>query len=172
VLLTGRILGRITQKGPNKKCTGQTNVRPNFCWFCTERAKRVANSVTFDFLLLFSLILGKSKEYYYFFTYIYKKSLASKAKMPSKKEGKISKGPNFFLNGRIFPGNWPERPAKSWQRWSAERYWEFPIHLPLTYDYPQAKLIPPAITSEFHLSPQAKTIPQTRSTSVFYLSSS
>ncbi len=31
--------------------------------------------------------------------------------------GEITKGPNFFLRGRIFLPNWPEKSAKSWQHW-------------------------------------------------------
>jgi hypothetical protein len=42
VLSNGRIFGRITQKEQNKKWSGQINLRPNFGWFCTERAEKGA----------------------------------------------------------------------------------------------------------------------------------
>ncbi len=29
-------------------------------------------------------------------------------------KGEIAMGPTFFLSGRIFPPNWPEKSVKSW----------------------------------------------------------
>jgi hypothetical protein len=74
---------------------GWTNLRPNFGWFCTER--------------------GRTSGKFVFLVFSDKDSFVSKGKNVSN--GEIIKGPNFFLRGQIFPANWPEKSAKSWQHW-------------------------------------------------------
>ena len=69
---------------------GWTNLRPNFGWFCTER--------------------GRTSGKFVFLVFSDKDSFVSKGK-------NVSNGPNFFLRGQIFPANWPEKSAKSWQHW-------------------------------------------------------
>jgi hypothetical protein len=66
VVPTGRSFGRISQKGQNKKWSGRTNLRPNFLSILNKKGrKRDANFLKSVSLLLSSLILGKSKNYYY-----------------------------------------------------------------------------------------------------------
>ncbi len=43
MLPTGRLFGRIIQKGPNKRQIGRTKLQPNICRFCTERAVKGPN---------------------------------------------------------------------------------------------------------------------------------
>jgi len=74
---------------------GWTNLRQNFGWFCTER--------------------GRTSGKFVFLVFSDKDSFVSKGKNVSN--GEIIKGPNFFLRGQIFPANWPEKSAKSWQHW-------------------------------------------------------
>jgi hypothetical protein len=72
------------------------------------------------FLRLIFLNLCKFKKYYTFPT-VHRKL-------------KITRVPNYFLSGRIFPPNWPERPAKGWQHWktamdsSTTFSADFPVH--------------------------------------------
>jgi hypothetical protein len=65
VLPTSRLFGRISQKGPNKKWRGQTNLRQ----ILNEKGQQGAELKKFFSLLLSSLILGlilgKFKKYYY-----------------------------------------------------------------------------------------------------------
>jgi hypothetical protein len=55
VLPMGRLFDRISQKGPNKKCSGRTNLRPNFVRFWTKRAEKGAE-------LFPPLLLSNSRE--------------------------------------------------------------------------------------------------------------
>jgi hypothetical protein len=50
VLPTGRLFGRITQKRPNKKWSGRTNLLLRFGRLCTERAERRPNFWSLFFL--------------------------------------------------------------------------------------------------------------------------
>ncbi len=72
--------------------------------------------VSLFFLLLFSLIIGKTKNItlcpllrHIYMIHIFK------AQMPSKCQNYSSKGPDLFLSGRIFPPDWPETSAMKWQ---------------------------------------------------------
>jgi hypothetical protein len=96
--------------------------RPSFWLILYRKGRKEAERMgNFVFLLLFYLILGKSKIYCTFSTDIDNDSFVSKAQMPSKRINYCTRGPNFFLSIRIFPPNWPDKSAESWQLWSAER---------------------------------------------------
>jgi hypothetical protein len=59
VMPTDRLFGRRSQKGPNKKLSGRTILRPNFGRFWTKRAEKGPNFNKIVSLLLSSLFLGK-----------------------------------------------------------------------------------------------------------------
>jgi hypothetical protein len=63
VLPTGRLFSRISHKGPFKRWSGWTNLRPNFGRFWTKRAEKGLNFKDIVSLLVFSLILGKSEQF-------------------------------------------------------------------------------------------------------------
>jgi hypothetical protein len=66
VLPTGRLFGRIIQKGPNKKQSGRTKLQPNICRFCTERAVKgpYLLKTSYSPLILFNSV--RIKEILYF----------------------------------------------------------------------------------------------------------
>jgi hypothetical protein len=77
-------------------------------------AEKVQSSRKCILTALFTLILCKSKKYYTFATDIDKDNFCVSSTNALKRV-KITRGPNFFLSGRIFPPSWPEISAKSWQ---------------------------------------------------------
>ncbi len=90
-----------------------TNLRQNFVWFCTERAEKRSNFMKVCFPTLLLSNLGKSKTIMLILLTWTKIVLFLKAKcLPT---GKITRSRIFFFSGRIFPPNWPEKSAKSWQ---------------------------------------------------------
>jgi hypothetical protein len=68
-----------------------------------------------EFLLLFFLILCNLKKYY---TFPRHADTDNKISMSLKclQRVKFSRGSDFFLSDRIFPPDWPESFAKSWQQ--------------------------------------------------------
>ncbi len=97
MLPASRLFGRISQKGPNKKWSGQTVLRPNFGRFCTKSAKNGPNFIKKKFtLLLSSLFLVKYKKYCNFPTHTDENS------PDSFKMGKLRGDRFVFLSGRIF----------------------------------------------------------------------
>ncbi len=66
MLPTSRLFGPISQKGPNKNWSCRTYLLPNFGRFLTKRAGKGLNFKQIVSLVLYYLIQGKSRKYYYF----------------------------------------------------------------------------------------------------------
>jgi hypothetical protein len=45
MLPTGRLFGRISKKGPNKKWSGRTNLRPDFGQYLNKKGRKVVQRV-------------------------------------------------------------------------------------------------------------------------------
>jgi hypothetical protein len=100
----GRLFGRITQKGPNKKKSGRTKkLWMNFGRFWTKGRELLKKLV---FFLLFSLFLCKSKKYYTFPKQVDTDNEIFMSPNAFKKSNLVGAG--FFLSGRIFPPDWSE----------------------------------------------------------------
>jgi hypothetical protein len=116
VLPTGRLFGRISQKGPNKKWSTAGQFRGRILAdFEQKGPKRGRILRKFSPPIFFSYSREASKKKCYFPTHTDKNSVLLKTKFLQK--GKITGDRIFFLSGRIFLLDWPKSSAKSWQHW-------------------------------------------------------
>ncbi len=81
--------------------------------FVQKRAENGPHFLKLVFLLLFSLILCKSKKYYTFPRHVDTNNKIFIG--PKVFKVKFRKGPDFFHSVRTFPPDWPERFARNWQ---------------------------------------------------------
>ena len=86
LLPTGRMFGRISQIGPNKKWSGRTNLRPNFGRFWTKRIEKGPN----------------------FKKNCFPPSVFLKPKFLQNVSMVLLGNRIIFLSGRIFLLNWPK----------------------------------------------------------------
>jgi hypothetical protein len=101
VLLTGRLFGRVTQKGPNKKQSSQAKLWSNFARFCTERAEHL--NISFSPLILSNSV--QIKEILY----------VSQSRRGREQHFYASKKSNLAGGGQISTRLQPESLAKSCQ---------------------------------------------------------
>jgi hypothetical protein len=101
-----------SKRGPNKKWSSRTNLRPNFGRFCTQRGRTSRKCILTS---LFTLILGKFKKYYNVATNIDKDNFFCLKHKCLKKNEDHQGGRIFSSAAEFFLSSWPESSAKSWQ---------------------------------------------------------
>ncbi len=107
-LPTGRLFGR---RGPNKKWSVWTNLRPNFGWFWTKGPKRGRTLKKIASLLLSFLILGSPRNI--IISHSHRQKLCFSQAQILQKVKITGGGPNFFhQRPNFFPSGLGEKFCK------------------------------------------------------------